>query len=185
MVRALAAQRRGVAAVARRDSWRWASWPAAGSWRRRSRRAAFRPRGSTRGTVLVTDAEHTAARARHGRDLRARAASWSRRASRPGEVPVLGGFIGATAERRHDDARPRRLGLLGGDLRRVPRRGRDSDLDRRRRHADRRSARRGRAAARAAAVVRRGLGAGVLRREGAASRARSCRPSPRTSRSAS
>ena len=39
-----------------------------------------------------------------------------------GRIPVIGGFVGATRERRDDDARPRRLGLLGGDRRRVPRR---------------------------------------------------------------
>ena len=51
------------------------------------------------------------------------------------------------ARRRDDDARPRRVGLLGGDHRRRPRRRRDSDLDRRRRHAHRRSPRRARSRA--------------------------------------
>ena len=84
-----------------------------------------------------------------------------------GEVPVLGGFIGATASGVTTTLGPRRIRLLGGDLRRLPRRRRNPDLDRRGRHADRRSARRGRARARAAAVLRRSVGAGVLRRQGA------------------
>ena len=67
-----------------------------------------------------------------------------------GRVPVLGGFVGATRRRAHDDARARRLGLLGRARRRRHRRQRDSDLDRRRRHAHRRPAHRPRAAPRAA-----------------------------------
>ena len=86
-----------------------------------------------------------------------------------GRVPVLGGFVGATRRRAHDDARARRLGLLRRARRRRHRRARDSDLDRRGRHADRRSARHRGAAPRAAAVVRRGRGARLFRREGAAS----------------
>ena len=70
--------------------------------------------------------------------------------------------------RRHDDARARRIGLLGGDHRRVPGRDGDPDLDRRGRHADRRSAHRHEHARRAASVVRRSVRARVLRRQGAA-----------------
>ena len=51
----------------------------------------------------------------------------------------MGGFIGVDRRRRHDHARPRRIGLHGVDRRRGHRRGGDPDLDRRRRHADRRS----------------------------------------------
>ena len=47
--------------------------------------------------VLVTDAEHTAARPGHGGDVRAHRASWSARRLAAGQVPVMGGFIGATA----------------------------------------------------------------------------------------
>jgi hypothetical protein len=100
---------RGVAAHARRD--------------RRGRRAAQQPhrRGGARGrgvpaawvdarTVLVTDDEHTARRPTWRRRPR------SSRRSAPlcrGRVPVVGGFVGATANGAHDHARPRRLRLLG------------------------------------------------------------------------
>ena len=86
-----------------------------------------------------------------------------------GRIPVMGGFVGATAQRRDDDARPRRLGFFGGDRRRLPRRLRDPDLDRRGRHAHRRSAHRQESAGRAALVVRRSVRARLLRRQGAAS----------------
>ena len=72
------------------------------------------------------------------------------------------------AVRRDHDARPWRVGLLGGHTRRGARRQRDSDLDRRRRHDDGRPARRRLYPRRAAAVVRGSLGAGVFRREGPA-----------------
>ena len=147
---------------------RWASWPAAASSRRRSPTRASRPCGSTRARCSSPTPSTRRPLPDMDATVRARRASSSRPARARGEVAVLGGFIGATARRRHDDARPRRLGLFGGDLRRVPRRRRDPDLDRRRRHADRRSAHRAAAARRAAAVVRRSVGAGVLRREGAA-----------------
>ena len=52
---------RSVAAVARRRASRRASWPAAGSSRRRWPNAVWRRPGSTRGPSLVTDAEHTGA----------------------------------------------------------------------------------------------------------------------------
>ena len=85
-----------------------------------------------------------------------------------GVVPVLGGFVGRTA-RRHHDARPRRIRLLGVACRRRDSRRGDSDLDRRRRHADGGSPHRRRCGSRPAPVVRRGGGAGLLRRQGAAS----------------
>ena len=114
--------------------------------------------------VLVTDDEHTAALP----DMDATCARTSelvapRRAA--GQVAVLGGFIGATANGVTTTLGPRRIGLLGGDLRRVPGRGRNPDLDRRRRHAHRGPPRRVVAAPGPAAVVRRSVGARLLRRE--------------------
>ena len=116
--------------------------------------------------VLVTDAQHGAAQPdRAATDERLR--SLVRPLVEQGLVPVLGGFIGGTTDGAHDDARPGRLGLLGGPRRRGARGRGDPDLDRRRRDADRRSARRREPARRPAAELRRGLGARVLRREGA------------------
>ena len=87
---------------------------------------------------------------------------------RPATCRSIGGYVGATTSGRDHDARPRRVGLLGGDPRRGARRQRDPDLDRRRRHDDGRSAGRRLDARRAAAVVRGGLGARLFRREGPA-----------------
>ena len=84
-----------------------------------------------------------------------------------------------------DDARPQRQRLLGLDLRRAARRGRDRHLDRRRRRAERRSAPRARSAGHRRAVVQRGHGARVLRREGRSIRRRWRRPSGAASRSGS
>ena len=159
---------RGVAAFARRD----ARDGRAGQQPHRRRRV--RDRGSIPASWV--DARHGPGHrrrahgggARHGRDMPANARARRRANWPPGAVAGLGGFIGATPDGRDDDARARRLGLFGGDLRRLSRRGRDPDLDRCGRHADRRSARRVRSAARAAALVCRSVGAGVLRREGAA-----------------
>ena len=79
------------------------------------------------------------------------------------------GFVGASRRGPDDDARARRLGLLGrARRRRVSRARGDPDLDRRRRHADGGPARRRVAARRRAAELRRGLRAGLLRGEGAA-----------------
>ena len=102
-----------------------------------------------------------------------------------GRVPVLGGFVGATRRRAHDDARPRRLRLLRRARRRRHRRARDSDLDRRGRHADRRSARRRRRRAwcRGCRSPRRPSWPTSAPR--CCTRARSCRPSSATSRCAS
>ena len=154
--------------LARRDCSRSASWRAAASSRPRSPSAACRRRGSTRARCCVTDAEHTARRARHGRArARARSARVAPVTAR-GEVAVLGGFIGATADgvtttlgRGGSDYSAAIFGacldvdeiqiwtdvdgMLTADPRVVPA-----------------------AARRAAAVVRRSVGAGVLRREGAA-----------------
>ena len=64
--------------------------------------------------ALVTDDQHTAAlplalETRGGGRARARAAPrW------PGACRCSAGFVGSTVVRRHHDARPRRLGLLGG-----------------------------------------------------------------------
>ena len=51
-----------------------------------------------RAQVLVTDGEHTARAARHGRHLRADRRAWSAPRLAAGEIPVLGGFVGATAD---------------------------------------------------------------------------------------
>ncbi len=118
--------------------------------------------------AVVTDGEHTAA-APMFEETTAALMTHADPPLAAGRIPVLGGFVGATAERRDDDARPRRLGFFGGHRRRVPRRVGDPDLDRRGRHAHRRSAHRQEPAGRAAPVVRGSVGAGVLRREGAAS----------------
>ena len=109
---------RGVAALARRASSRWASSRAAASSRprfdrardagrlgRRARRARHRRRAHRGG-------------ARHATATTRGAASDALAARAPARSPCIGGFIGATRERRHHDARARRIGLLGGDLRR-------------------------------------------------------------------
>ena len=137
---------RGVAAVARRDCSR--SGELASS---RIVAAALAEHGVPAAwvdarQVLVTDAEHTAAAPDMDGDLRARARHGRAADRARGEVRGARRLHRRDRRRRHDDARPRRLGLLGGDLRRLPRRRRDSDLDRRRRHAHRRSARRAAAA---------------------------------------
>ena len=104
--------------------------------------------------------------ARHGRDLPSARSELVGVADRGRPGAGAGRVHRRHGERRHDDARARRLGLFGGDLRRLPRRRRDSDLDRCRRHADGRSAGRRRSAAGPAAVVRRGVGARLFRRQG-------------------
>ena len=91
--------------------------------------------------VLVTDAEHTMA----APDMNAtctQARDQIAPVTARGGIPVLGGFIGATAE-----GVTTTLGRGGSDYSAAifgasPDVGRDSDLDRRRRHADRRPARR-------------------------------------------
>ena len=73
------------------------------------------------------------------------------------------------ARRRHDDARPRRVGLLGGDRRRLPRRvARSRSGPTWTACSPPIRASSTRSAGRAAPVVRRGVGAGLLRRQGAA-----------------
>ena len=125
-------------------------------------------------------------RARHGRDLRADAATLVGAAhAPPARWPVLGGFIGATA-----DGVTTTLGRGGSDYSAAIF-GACLDVDEIQiwtdvdgmLTADPRVVPEPRAGA--AAVVRRSVGAGLLRREGAASRARSCRRSRRTSRSGS
>ena len=95
-----------------------------------------------RGKAMVTNGEHHGRRAALAGDDRRRFARPSIRCWSQRRMPVIGGFVGATARGRHDDAGPGRIGLLGGDHRRVPRRDGDSDLDGRGRHAHRRSAHR-------------------------------------------
>ena len=118
--------------------------------------------------AVVTDGEHTAA-APLFEETTAALMAHADPPLAAGRIPVLGGFVGATTARRDDDARARRVGFFRGHRRRVPRRRRDSDLDRRGRHAHRRSAHRDESAGGAAPVVRGGVGARVFRREGAAS----------------
>ena len=159
---------RGVAAVARRDRSRSASWRAAGSSPRRSPSTAFRRRGSTRARVLVTDAEHTAAAPDMDGDLRARARARRAADRRAARSPVLGGFIGATA-----DGVTTTLGRGGSDYSAAIF-GACLDVDEIQiwtdvdgmLTADPRVVPQPRAGA--AAVVRRSVGAGVLRRQGAA-----------------
>ena len=158
---------RGVAALARRDC--------------RHRRDPEQPHRRRRADLAwaARDLDRRASRRRHRRASTPSAAplfpettaSLMAHVDPPlaaGRIPVIGGFVGATAGRRDDDARPRRIGLFGGDRRRVSRRRRDSDLDRRRRHAHGRSAHRRRSVRRAAPVVCRSVGAGLLRRQGPA-----------------
>ena len=123
--------------------------------------------------VLVTDAQHGAALPdREATDERLR--SLVRPLLADGLVPVVGGFVGATAAgltttlgRGGSDFSAALFGAgLAGR--------RDPDLDRRRRHAHRRPPDGGGAPGRPAAQLRRGLGARLLRRQGPA-------PEPRSS----
>ena len=81
-----------------------------------------------------------------------------------GIIPVITGFIGATAERQDHHARTRRQRLHRLDCRRVQRRAGSLGLDGRRRHDDRRPARNPRCARDPDALLRRSGGDGVFRR---------------------
>ena len=162
-----------------------ASCRAAASSRRRSRTRGVPAQWVDSRTVITTDAEHTARGAGHDRDVRRKANAVLRPIAAAGRVAVIGGFIGATAQGVDDDARTRRVGLLGGDRRLVPRRRRDSDLDRRRRHADRGSADRLGAAARAVSCRSPKRPSSRTSARRCCTRARFCPPSARTSRSGS
>ena len=116
------------------------------------------------------DRDQRRSHARHAadRETSPRAARDGRGRARRGAGPGARRIRRRDGGRAHDDAGPRRLGLLRRARRRRDRRAGDSDLDRRRRHAHRRSARDRAAAPRAAAVVCRGRGARLFRRQGAA-----------------
>ena len=117
--------------------------------------------------AVVTDGEHTAA-APLFEETTAALMAHADPPLAAGRIPVLGGFVGATAGgvtttlgRGGSDYSAAIVGACLGAAR-------DPDLDRRRRHAHRRSAHRQESAGRAAPVVCGSLGAGLLRREGAA-----------------
>ena len=135
--------------------------------------AAFRQQGVNSAwvdsrQVLVTDAEHSAALPdMESTTERARAIVGPLTAA--GQVPVMGGFIGATA-----NGVTTTLGRGGSDYSAAIFGacldvGRDPDLDRRRRHAHGRPPGGSGPGPRSRTVVHRGLGAGLFRREGAAS----------------